>query len=66
MTAQIINLHGGPVAGELPSGELVLVLSLQPRAAKRLRSRARDARMEPDDLAAQLLEKILFPEASNR
>lgn len=61
MTAEIIALP--LVRVERPPAEgSILVLHLHPRAAARLRSRARDCRIEPDELAALLLDKILFPE----
>lgn len=62
MTADIHVLPVVRIEREaLPEGSIV-VLKLQPRAAERLRSKARDIRIEPDELAALLLEKVLFPE----
>lgn len=64
MTADILILPIVRVEREAPTDGSIVVLHLQPRAAARLRSKARDCRIEPDELAAQLLEKILFPEES--
>lgn len=59
MSAEIISLPVVRVEREAP-----IVLRLRKRTAARLKSKARDVRMEPDELAAMLLEKILFPETS--
>lgn len=61
MSAEIITLPVGRVEREPPC-ELVLTLCLRPRAARRLQAKAKDCRMENDEMAALLLEKILFPE----
>lgn len=66
MTADILILPIVRVERPEPSEGPLLVLRLQPRAAARLRNRARDCRIDPGDLAAMLLEKILFPETTER
>lgn len=62
MTAEIVTLPVVRVERGEPSGDLTLVLRLRPRAARRLRAKAKDCGIMPDELAALLLEKILFPE----
>lgn len=62
MSAEIITLPVVRVERGQPSGDLTLVLRLRPRAGRRLQAKAKDCGITPDELAALLLEKILFPE----
>lgn len=62
MSADILVLPVGRIDRNKPQGDLVLVLRLRPRAARRVQSKAKDCGVTPDELAALLLEKILFPE----
>lgn len=66
MTADILILPIVRVERPEPPAEQSLVLHLHPRTAARLRHLALDCRVEPGELAAMLLEKILFPETTER